>query len=142
MKFGVDQEYKTHRHNYFLNMNDTVNTTTSDHPNLVTSIILSLIIICFYGIGLFLHTKIILLSKKEKDLTWKLDIVNSVFLLIYYGFSIVIHTMTYFIPNIYLITGEWLCYVSKFLLHYGLLYTTGHSMVIALLKYNIIVGIT
>ena len=120
--------------------------TTTEPPNvsklsyLATSIAVALMVISVYCIGTYLHIKIIGISLKVKEATWKIDIANSVVALTYYGFSIFIHSVTYFVQDIYLLTGGvWFCYVSKIILHYGLLYILTHSMVIAALKYSIIV---
>jgi hypothetical protein len=47
--------------------------------------------------------------------------------------------ITYIVPNLYTYTGEWFCYASKVVSYYGMLYTAGHSMIISLLKYILIV---
>ena len=56
------------------------NTTTiyDKETNLATDIPVAIIILCAYSIGLFLHTKIILVSKKEKGLMWGIDVTNSI----------------------------------------------------------------
>ena len=120
-------------------MNDTVESQIEEPPGVLTSISIVIIIACIYAIGLFLHIRIIHVSRKEKDLTWKIDISNSVFLLTYYGFSVFIHCVTNIIPNLYIWTGISFCYISKVILHYGLRYTIAHSMVISMLKYFVIV---
>ena len=46
------------------------------------TIIISLIIVIFlYLVGVCLHIKIIIVSNKEKSITWKLDVTNSAVLL-------------------------------------------------------------
>ena len=47
--------------------------------------------------------------------------------------------MTIFIENIYLYTGSWFCYTSKILAIYGNGHTGGHSFIIAVAKYVLIV---
>ena len=40
--------------------------------------VMGVILLCAYIIGVHLHIKIIQVSKKEKELTWKMDITNSI----------------------------------------------------------------
>ena len=119
-------------------MNNTEFATVENQP-IPTIFAVAAILITLYGTGLFLHVRIIKFSRKARSLTWKLDISNSIALLIHYGFSIFIHTITYFIKDLYLITGEWFCYTSKVILHSGIMYLTAHSMVISIMKYTAIV---
>ena len=113
--------------------------TLSKSTDLVAAIAVAFFVICIYCLGTCLHIKIIMISRKEKEVTWKIDIANSVVLLTYYAYSIFIHSVTHFIPDLYRYTGEWFCYASTVVLHYGLLYTIAHSMYIAMVKYCIIV---
>ena len=119
-------------------MNNTTDIHNPGH-NLTSTIILVLIVICLYGIGLFFHAKIIYISKREKGMTWKLDITNSFLLIIIGTYSLLLHIVTYMIQDLYTYTGTWFCYVSKAITYYGLLYTIGHSLIIALMKYTVIV---
>ena len=119
--------------------------TTTEEPNvsknsyIVTSIAVALLVISIYCIGIYLHINIIKISKKEKEATWKMDIANSVVLLMHFGFSIFIHSVTYYGQDLYLFSGVWFCYASKVILHYDIIYTQAHSMVVSILKYSIIV---
>ena len=98
-----------------------------------------IIAIAIYVFGVVLHTKVIMVSKKDKDLTWKIDIANSIFVLSGFASLIIIYTLTDLMPNLYMYTGEWFCYVCKVISHYTMLYLSGHSMVISMMKYFIIV---
>ena len=99
----------------------------------------AILVICLGLIGLFLHVKIIRISKKEKEMTWKLDITNSCILIVNCTHSIVMENITYIVPNLYTYTGEWFCYASKVVNYYGNMYTAGHSMIVSILKYILIV---
>ena len=91
-------------------------------------------------IGLNFHIKIINLSKKENNtMTWKLNITNSLVLVVFHLLSLIMHAITDIIPNLYVYTGKWLCYTWKVLGHYTVLYHIGHSLVVSLLKYAVIV---
>ena len=79
------------------------------------------------------------ISKKEKDVTWKIDVFNSAMLVIHHAHVIIMHGMTIFIENIYLYTGSWFCYTSKVLAIYGNAHTGGHSFMVAIAKYVLIV---
>lgn len=120
-------------------MNSTEDSEVNESSGMFASISIVIATLCCYAIGSFLHIKIIRVSIEEKDLTWKIDIANSVLTLVYYGFSIFIHSITNMVPDLYTWTGTSFCYFSKVLLHYGLLYIIGHSMMISMLKYYVIV---
>ena len=92
-----------------------------------------------YAIGVVLHSKVILASKRDKEMTWKLDIVNSVMLIIHYAHVIIMYGITFLITDLYMYTGSWFCYASKAITMYGNVHVTGHSLIIALMKYVIIV---
>ena len=113
--------------------------TTSKYLTTIIAVTPFLIVTSLYIIGIRFHTKIIQISIREKDLTWKLDITNSVILVTHYSHSIVMHGLTYLIPNLHEQTGNWFCYTYKAFAYYGNLYTIGHSMVVSILKYIIIV---
>ena len=85
--------------------------------------------------GIYLHVKIIKISKKEKEMTWKLDITNSCLLIFNCTHSNLMEHITYIVHNLYTYTGQWFCYASKVVNYYGNLYTAGHSMIVSILKY-------
>ena len=111
-----------------------MNNTTNDF-----SITGYIIVLCLYGVGIFLHVKIIKASQEEKSLTWKIDISHSITVLILHAHFIYIYTITYLTPGLVLFTGEWLCYISEVMLQYSAYYLMGHSMIISMLKYVIVV---
>ena len=100
---------------------------------------LMIIAIVLYFCGLYFHVKIIQVSKKDKDLTWKLDIANSIIVMFIYFQSISMHCITYIIRDLYLYTGQWFCYILEVIAHYSNFYLWGHSLIISLTKYTIIV---
>ena len=98
-----------------------------------------IVMILIHCVGLYLHIKIIKISRKEKRMTWKLDITNSCMLMFHHTHCVVMDGITFVVQDLYMYTGEWFCYTSKVIMHYGNLYTAGHSLIVAILKYVIIV---
>ena len=90
-------------------------------------------------LGVFFHTKIIYNAIREKDITWKLDITNSVLCLFHFSHTLFLYGITSLLPNLYEYTGTWYCYFAKEIRYYGALYVTGHSLVVAIMKYMMIV---
>ena len=108
-------------------------------PNLTNEITVALIVLCLCVIGSYLCIKIIIVSKRDKEMAWKIDITNSAMLIILYTNAVFMHTITYMIPDLHLYTGKWFCYVEMFISCYLITYQIRHSTVIAMLKYIIIV---
>ena len=106
------------------------------YPILIALMIVAVVI---YFCGVYFHVKIIQVSRKDKDLTWKLDIANSILLLFNWFLSIFMHTITFIVKDLYLYTGEWFCYLFKVIATYNTFYTYGHAFIISLTKYTIIV---
>ena len=98
-----------------------------------------IIMILMYCVGLYLHIKIIKTSRKEKGMTWKLDITNSCMLMVHHGHLIFMEGITFVVQDLYMYTGEWFCYTSKVIMYHGNVYTVGHTMIVSMLKYVIIV---
>ena len=117
----------------YMNMDDSWTTYK------ITQTLMGILVICVYMIGIYLHTKVILVCKKEKEITWKLDIANSLMVLANYAHVIVMYGVVYIVHDLYILTGEWFCYTSKALTLYGNTQVTGHSFIIALMKYVMIV---
>ena len=92
-----------------------------------------------YLVGIYQHSKIIKVCRKEKEMTWKLDVTNSILLLIHFGHKLLLHGVTFLVQDLSSYTGDWFCYVSKFLTYYLMLYTSTHSLVVSVLKYVLIV---
>ena len=102
-------------------------------------VFLLVLIILVYSIGVYLHTNILITAKKEKDVSYQLDVVNSVVILFHFAHFIIIAGAKFLIKDLYTHTGEWLCYTSKFVRLLGGLQVASQSLVISLLKYSIIV---
>ena len=119
-------------------MNAT-NVTLNGEDDEASPIFVGMLMMCIYVIGLYLHIRIIVASKEEKDLTWKIDVTNSILVILLFGHKMLIHSLTYSVQDLHIYSGDWLCYTSKVVIHYTLLYNGGHSMIISMMKYLIIV---
>ena len=117
---------------------DSENTTFST-SFVVTQTLMCVLVVCAYIIGIYLHSRVILVCKKEKEMTWKLDILNSCVVLINYGHVIIMYSLTYLVADLHSFTGNWFCYISKALTLYGNTLVISHSFVISLMKYVMIV---
>ena len=115
-------------------MNSTVNSDI--HPILIALLVAAVVI---YFCGVYFHVRIIQVSKKDKDITWKLDIANSIMMLFIYFQAIAMHGITYIITDLYTFTGQWFCYVFKVISTYSNIYVGGHALIISLTKYCIII---
>ena len=111
----------------------------NDYITVFATLIPPLIAIFVYGIGVYFHVKVIKVSFKEKDMTWKLDITNSIILLVQHGYFLFLKIITFVIQDLYVYTGTWLCYLSKVAKYLGSLHISAHTLVIAILKYIMIV---
>ena len=121
-------------------MNSTMNSNEELSTNdILSEIVKGVVLLCLYCGGVYFHVRIIQVSRKEKELTWKIDISNSVFLMTHFFHAIFIYSLTNLASNLHTYTGTWFCYFSKFLSSIGNSHSTGHSFVISLLKYVIIV---
>ena len=72
-----------------------------------------------YFVGVYFHVKIIQVSKKDKDLTWKLDTMNSIAMIVLFFLSIFMHCITYIIRDLYMYTGQGFCYIFKIIALYS-----------------------
>ena len=97
------------------------------------------IALCVLTVGYMLHIKIIKTSFQEKDITWKLDVTNSCLVSAIYTHSLLMQGITYLIQDLHHYTGSSFCYLSKVFTHYSGLYLSGHTLMIAGLKYILIV---
>ena len=94
---------------------------------------------CIYGIGVFLHTKVIQVCKREKGTCWKLHIFDSCYKMFHYAILILMSCLINTITDLHHYTGKWLCYTYKAFNMYGNSSILGHSFVISAMKYTIIV---
>ena len=118
---------------------DTSNIESYAEDISMTIIPAIVVVLCVYAVGVYFHIKIIKVSLKDKDITWKMDITNSCMLLFHGMHDIFMHSITYLIQDLYTYTGEWFCYTSKVLVNYGNMYMFGHSLVLSIMKYILIV---
>ena len=107
--------------------------------DVATLIFLWIFGILTFCIGIIIHVRIIIISKREKDLTWKLDITHSSLTIAHFTHTILIYGITYAVEDLYIYTGEWYCYLAKELRYYGGLYVTAHSLVVSIMKYILII---
>ena len=111
-------------------------TTSGDPYDLSMIIFLIIVAWVFYVIGVYFNIKIFKVAKEDKDITWKLDITNSCLLLFFNLNALFMRSITYFVDDVYMYTGgSWFCYTSKVIIHYGVLYIIGHSLIVAIMKY-------
>ena len=115
--------------------------TNSNFETIVTptTILLMLFGLLLYLFASILHTKIIIISIREKEMTWKHDITYSVLRMFQYSQSFLMHTLTYLIFDLHVYTGRWICYTARVLSYFLNLYSIGHSLMITTLKYFMIV---
>ena len=106
------------------------------HPIVIALMVVAIVV---YFCGVYFHMRIIKVSRKDKDLTWRLDIANSIMMMFHFFQSIFMHTITYIIKDLYLYVGEWFCYLFKVISNYNNFYMFGHALIISLLKYSVIV---
>jgi hypothetical protein len=90
-------------------------------------------------IGVFLHSKIIAVSIKEKEMTWKFDVFNSFLVVFHYGHIILMKGLTFFVQDLYTFTGRWFCYTSKAINMYTNTHVLHQTSMICAMKYIIIV---
>ena len=98
-------------------------------------IILFFVVIGSYILGMILHMKIIRVSKREKEMTWKMNVTNSCLIIFLCTLHLIVDGPLLVVPNFFEVTGEYFCYVLKYIDYYGNLYMFSHSLIIAILKY-------
>ena len=119
--------------------NTTIIEDQGAKSDLASNILIEILMLAFFSIGTVLHIKIIKVSKKEKDLTWQIDITNSVLVIFCFANVILIHLLTHWVEDLHQYTGQWLCYTFKVIIHYSLLFNGGQSAVVSIMKYIILV---
>ena len=116
-----------------LNISNIDRDPESIHLHSFTATITTLLV--FFFIGLYIQIKIIIVSLREKSVNWKVNIVHSIVMMIFFGVRILFEIITYFIPALHKYTGSWLCYLTLFLNQFGLASLLSHSLVVAIYKY-------
>ena len=112
---------------------------TNSRIDIAVKCILGGIVVISYFIGIYLHIKLIKISMAEKTMTWMIDIANSIFLLCQFGHIITMYALTYMVDNLHTYTGSWFCYTSKALTITFNAHVSGHTFIIAIMKYVMIV---
>ena len=97
---------------------------------------LMVVAVVIYFVGVYFHVKIIQVSKKDKELTWRLDMTNSITSMVVFFISIFMHCITYIIRDLYLCTGQLFSYAFKVIGDYSAFYIMGHSLIKSLMKYT------
>ena len=105
----------------------------------VIQILMCVFAACIYGGGVYLHLKIIQVSRREKEMSWMLDVTNSIIFILHFAHAMIMHSVTYLVKDLYLYLGKWYCYLSKAVTMMGNAHTTQNSFIIALMKYMMIV---
>ena len=95
--------------------------------------------ILVFAIGIYFHCRIINISRKEKEITSNLDITNSCILICHFFYSLFMHIITLIVQDLHIYTGDWYCYLSKVIIYYGNRYMQGHTLVICIMKYILVV---
>ena len=116
-------------------------TDEGDPPSTGTiiQILMCLFAACIYGGGVYLHLKIIQVSRREKEMSWMLDVTNSVIFILHFAHAMIMHSVTYLVKDLHLYLGNWYCYLSKAVTMFGNAHSTQNSFIIALMKYIMIV---
>ena len=107
-----------------------------DLAYLLTYLIVSLFV---YVVGICFHSKIIKVSLKDKEVSWQLDVIYSSVKVFVNTFAYFLYGVTYIIPNLHHFTGKWFCYASKIILQYNYIIVAYYTLMVAILKYVIIV---
>ena len=116
-------------------------TNEGDPPSsgTIIQILMCVFAACIYGGGVYLHLKIIQVSRREKEMSWMLDVTNSVIFILHFAHAIIMHSVTYLVKDLHLYLGKWYCYLSKAVTMIGNAHSTQNSFIIALMKYMMIV---
>ena len=81
-----------------------INTTNYSTNLLPSEILIAILVVCLFVAGVYLQSKKIQVCWKEKDVTWELEVTNSIILTLYWSLEIAVYGITYFIKNLHSIT--------------------------------------
>ena len=115
-----------------------ISNSTSQH-DFATFIIANTVLITTFLIGLYYQVQIIISSRKERGVTWRVDMCNSIVMIFFYSFRISFEFVTNFVPVLHPYTGRWFCYMTLFINIFGAIFIISHSLVISIYKYIYIV---
>ena len=102
---------------------------------IISNVLLSLI----FFVGLYLQIKVVIVSKQEKEITWKINICHSVIMTAHFAIRILLEGLTCIVPSLHQYTGKWFCHFLYFIDNYGAISVSSHSLATAMHKYVFIV---
>ena len=116
-------------------MDSRKETDEGDPPSTgsIIQILMCVFAACIYGGGAYLHIKIVQVSRREKDMSWMLDVTNSIIFILHFAHAMIMHSVTYLVKDLYLYLGKSYCYLSKAVTMMGNAHTTQNSFIIALM---------
>ena len=114
-------------------------TDDASKQDLTSFIIANIFLIGIFLLGLHFQIQIIISSIREKGVTWRIDMCNSIVMIFFYSFRIIFEIITYFIPVLYPYTGRWFCWIALFINLFGATFIISHSLVVSAYKYVYIV---
>ena len=122
-------------------MDSRQETDEGDPPSTgsIIQILMCVFAACIYGGGVYLHIKIVQVSRREKEMSWMLDVTNSIIFILHFAHAMIMHSVTYVVKDLHLYLGKWYCYLSKAVTMMGNAHSTQNSFIIALMKYFMIV---
>ena len=115
-----------------------VNETFFENPDTTSIFNISFQFIVFC-IGLFFQIKIIKACKEEKTKTWQIHIFHSITMTILIPSRVMFLAIGYLSPSVYINIGGWVCHILRFLFCYGYISVLSNSLVIASMKFVLIV---
>ena len=116
-----------------------VSTSRELHQDLTPFLIANAILIAIFLLGLYLQIQIIILLKREKGVTWRVDMCNSIVMIFFYSFRISFEMVSHFIPVLHPYTGKWFCHATLIINMFGAIFVVSHSLIISVFKYFYIV---
>ena len=102
-------------------------------------IVANIILFAIFIIGLYFQIKLIIVSKQEKDMTWRVDMSHSIIMVKYFCLRMLFEVITSTTPSLHRYTGEWLCYVALFVHLYTGFSVFSHSCAVSIYKYIFVV---
>ena len=105
----------------------------------LTSILHLFVQVLMFGIGLYIQLKTILICQEEKSKTWHIHIVHAIVLIIIFGYDIIFLNIVEWYPEIFIVTGQWPCYVFAFIDIYGATSIGLNTLIVAIMKHLFIV---
>ena len=116
-----------------------VSTNRALQQDISIFVIANSVLIAIFLLGLYFQIQIIISSRRDKGVTWRIDMCNSIVMIIFYSFRILFEIITHFIPILHPYTGRWFCYIALFINMFGAISVISHSMIVSVYKYVYIV---